>query len=112
VGSAALGRRGFSYSRSHLSIAYGFVCPWIRELVAIHLKVADTQKQIDDAIRVRHEVFVVEDGNFGEEEFPDGRMTDHIHACPGAYNIVAYDGSEAVATIRLTKDSGAMAPAT
>lgn len=79
--------------------------------MAIHLKVAKTQKQIDDAIRVRHEVFVVEDGKFGGESFPDGRMTDHFDAYPGVYNIVAYDGDEAIATIRLTKDSGGGVPA-
>lgn len=79
--------------------------------MAIHLTVAKTQKQIDDAIRVRHEVFVVEDGKFGGEAFPDGRMTDHFDAYPGVYNIVAYDGAEAIATIRLTRDAGGGVPA-
>lgn len=79
--------------------------------MAIHLKVAKTQKQIDDAIRIRHEVFVVEDGKFGEQAFPDGRMADRFDAFPGVYNIIAYDGLEAIATIRLTMDKGGGLPA-
>ena len=79
--------------------------------MTIHLIVAKTQKQIDDAIRIRHEVFVVEDGKFGGQAFPDGRMADRFDAFPGACNIVAYDGSAAIATIRLTMDKGGGLPA-
>lgn len=79
--------------------------------MAIRLKVAKAPKEIDDALWVRHEVFVVEDGKFGGTPTSNGRMMDQFDATPDVYNIVAYDGSEPIATIRLTRESEIGLPA-
>ena len=73
--------------------------------MAIRLKVAKTPEEIDDALWVRHEVFIVEDGKFGGKPAPDARMMDRFDALPDVYNIIAYDGDEPIATIRLTKEN-------
>ncbi len=79
--------------------------------MAIRLKVAKTPEEIDDALWVRHEVFIVEDGKFGGKPAPDARMMDRFDALPDVYNIIAYDGNEPIATIRLTKESEIGLPA-
>ncbi len=73
--------------------------------MSIHLKVARTHKEIDDALWVRHEVIVIEDGKFGGQPLPDERLIDRFDVFPGVDNIVAYDGDEAIATIRLAKEN-------
>ncbi len=79
--------------------------------MAIRLKVAKTPEEIDDALWVRHEVFIVEDGRFGGKPAPDARMMDRFDALPDVYNVIAYDGDEPIATIRLTKESEIGLPA-
>ena len=44
--------------------------------MAIRLKVAKTPEEIDDALWVRHEVFIVEDGKFGGKPMAGKRMMD------------------------------------
>lgn len=73
--------------------------------MAIRIKVASTQQESDDALWVRHEVFAVEDGNFGGNPLPDGRIIDRFDAFPHVWNIIAYDGVEPIATIRLTGEN-------
>lgn len=79
--------------------------------MAIHIKVAKTASEIDDALRLRHDVYVLEDGKFGGEPLPDRRMLDRYDAFPFVYNIVAYEDSEPIATLRLIRDSGQGTPA-
>jgi len=79
--------------------------------MAIRLKVAKTPEEIDDALWVRHEVFIVEDGRFGGKPAPDARMMDRFDALPDVYNVIAYDGDQPIATIRLTKESEIGLPA-
>lgn len=79
--------------------------------MGICVKVARTKREIDDTTWVRHQVFVVEDGKFAGQSFPNGRMTDHYDTMPGIYNLIAYDGAEPVATIRLSQDSSLGLPA-
>ena len=79
--------------------------------MAIRLKVAKTPDEIDDALWVRHEVFIVEDGKFGGKKTPDARMMDRFDALPDVYNVIAYDGDEPIATIRLTKENEIGLPA-
>ncbi|MCH9670771.1 MAG: cyclic nucleotide-binding domain-containing protein [Gammaproteobacteria bacterium] len=79
--------------------------------MAIHIKLAKTAKQIDDALRLRHEVFVIEDGKFGGAPLPEERVLDRFDAFPYVYNIVAYDDNEPIATMRLIRDSGEGTPA-
>jgi len=73
--------------------------------MAIHLRMARTPKEIDDCLWLRHEVFVKEDGRFGGKPLPDGRLVDRFDVFPGVYNVVAYDGVEPIATIRLTREN-------
>ena len=79
--------------------------------MAIRIKVAKTQQEIDDALWVRHEVFVVQDGKFGGKPFPDERVIDRFDAFPHVWNLIAYDGVEPIATIRLTRENQLGLPA-
>jgi CRP-like cAMP-binding protein len=79
--------------------------------MAIRIKVANSQQEIDDALWIRHEVFVVEDGKFGGKPLPDARIIDRFDAFPYVWNIIAYDGVEPIATIRLTRENQLGLPA-
>jgi len=48
----------------------------------IRIKLARSPKEIDDALWLRHEVFVVEDGKFGGKPVPGHRLVDHFDAFP------------------------------
>ena len=76
----------------------------------IRIKLARSPKEIDDALWLRHEVFVVEDGKFGGKPVPGHRLVDHFDAFPSVYHVVAYEHKEPVATMRLVKDSEAGLP--
>ena len=77
----------------------------------IKIKIGRNAKEIDDALWVRHEVFVVEDGKFGGKPLPNERLIDRFDAFPSVYNVIAYEGSEPIATIRLVKESECGVPA-
>ena len=79
--------------------------------MAIHIKVASTATEIDEALRLRHDVYVIEDGKFGGKALPDPRILDRYDAFPFVYNIVAFEDGEPIATLRLIKDSGQGTPA-
>lgn len=76
----------------------------------IRIKVAQNAKEIDDALWLRHEVFVTEDGKFGGKPIHGHRLVDRFDAFPSAYHVVAYEGREPVAAMRLLKDSEAGMP--
>ena len=76
----------------------------------IRIKVANNAKEIDDALWLRHEVFVIEDGKFGGKPIHGNRLVDRFDAFPSAYHVVAYEGHEPVAAMRLLKDSEAGMP--
>jgi CRP-like cAMP-binding protein/predicted GNAT family N-acyltransferase len=76
----------------------------------IRIKLAQNAKEIDDALWLRHEVFVIEDGKFGGKPIHGHRLVDRFDAFPSAYHVVAYEGNEPVATMRLLKDSEAGMP--
>lgn len=73
--------------------------------MAIRLKVAKTPEEIDGALWVRHEVFIVEDGKFGGSPTADERMMDRFDALPDTCNVIAYDGEEPIATMRLIREN-------
>lgn len=73
--------------------------------MAIRLKVAKTPEEIDDALWVRHEVFIVEDGKFGGMPITDERMMDRFDALPDTCNVIAYDGDKPIATMRLIREN-------
>lgn len=76
----------------------------------IRIKLAQNAKEIDDALWLRHEVFIVEDGKFGGKPIHGHRLVDRFDAFPSAYHVVAYEDDSPVATMRLLKDSEAGMP--
>jgi len=74
--------------------------------LAIRLKVARTPEELEDAYRLRYRVYVMEEGKFGEQSFPDGRIVDTFDGMPYVANIIAYADNEAVGTLRINLDSG------
>lgn len=77
----------------------------------ITLKIARNEKEVDDALWLRHQVFVIEDGKFGGQPLPGERILDRYDAFPAVFNIVVYEGDEPVATLRLVKESPLGLPA-
>jgi hypothetical protein len=74
--------------------------------VPIKLKVARTEKELDDVFRLRYDVYVRERNKFSEKRSTsDGRIVDHFDALPGVANVVAYDGETAIASFRVNRDS-------
>ncbi len=78
--------------------------------MTIRIKLAQNAKEIDHALWLRHEVFVIEDGKFGGKPIHGHRLVDRFDAFPSAYHVVAYEDQEPVATMRLLKDSEAGMP--
>ena len=77
----------------------------------VRITIGRNAKEIDDALWVRHEVFVIEDGKFGGKPLHGERLIDRFDAFPNVYNVIAYEGSEPIATIRLVKESSCGVPA-
>ncbi len=72
----------------------------------IKLKVARTEKELDDVFRLRYDVYVRERDKFSEKRATsDGRIVDHFDALPGVAIVVAYDGEVAIASFRVNRDS-------
>lgn len=79
--------------------------------MTITLKIARSEKEVDDALWLRHQVFVIEDGKFGGKPLPGERILDRYDAFPDVYNIVVYERDEPVATMRMVKESSLGTPA-
>ncbi len=79
--------------------------------MAIRLKVASAPKEMDDALWIRHEVYVKEDGKFGGKPLPEERIVDRYDVIPEVALLVAYEGNQPVATLRASKDIGGGLPA-
>ena len=72
----------------------------------IKLKIARTEKELDDVFRLRYDVYVRERNKFLEKRATsDGRIVDTFDALPGVANVVAYDGETAIASFRVNRDS-------
>jgi len=71
----------------------------------IRLKVANTQKALEDVFKLRYEVFVVEDGRFGKTESDSNQIFDLFDQLDSTANIIAYENDEPVGTIRICCDS-------
>ncbi len=74
--------------------------------MAMKLKIASTAKEMDDVFWLRYEVYVIEDGKYGDANFHDKRIVDRFDAFPGCVNIIAYEGQEPVGTLRISLDTG------
>ena len=74
--------------------------------MSIKLKVARTEKELDEVFRLRYDVYVRERDKFSEKRATsDGRIVDNFDALPGVANVVAYDGDIAIASFRVNRDS-------
>lgn len=76
--------------------------------MSIRLKVAHTAKELDDVFKLRYDVYVVNKGRFSLDSSScenKGRIVDRFDTIPDATNIIAYNGNEPVACIRVNKDS-------
>jgi CRP-like cAMP-binding protein/predicted GNAT family N-acyltransferase len=78
--------------------------------MSITLKVAHSPKELDDALWLRHEVYVVEDGKFGGTPLPGERIVDRYDVLPDVAHLIAYEGDEPVATLRVNCDRGGGLP--
>jgi CRP-like cAMP-binding protein len=78
--------------------------------MGIRLKVAQTAKELDDVFWVRRRVYVAQEGKFGGKHNTGRYLTDRFDAHPNCANLIAYEGEEPVATIRLNLDDGVGLP--
>ena len=73
--------------------------------MTIKIKIAKTAKEIDDVFRLRYDVYVKEEGLYGDAYDAHQRIIDQFDVVPGAANIIAYNGDEPIATIRINGDT-------
>ncbi|MBK1722321.1 N-acyl amino acid synthase FeeM domain-containing protein [Thiocystis violacea] len=73
--------------------------------MTIKFIVACNQKEIDDALWLRHQVYVKEEGLYGGSALPAEQIVDRFDFVPTVAHILAYEGSEPVAGIRLNRDT-------
>lgn len=71
--------------------------------MAIRIKVARTEQEIEDVFRVRHQVYVQGEGYF--KDVPGNMIVDHFDAMPKVANIIAYADEQPIATMRISCDS-------
>ena len=79
--------------------------------MSIRLKVARSEKELDDVFRLRHEVYVAERGKFSPDAMQSRRIVDQFDAMPSVANIIAYGGDGAIASMRVNRDSAIGLPA-
>ena len=82
----------------------------IGDQVPITISLARSPREIDDALWLRHEVFVIEDGKFGGQALHGERLIDKFDAFPNVYHVIAYEDEHPVATMRLVRDSAVGLP--
>lgn len=75
----------------------------------VHVKVAKTPKEIDGVFRVRHKVFIEEDGKFPAQ--PDKRLYDFFDTIPATVNIIAMVDDRVIGCLRMTEMSEVGLPA-
>lgn len=79
--------------------------------MGIRLKLAETARELDDVFWVRRQVYSVEEGKYGGRHAAARYLADRFDAHPFCANLIAYDGLEPIATIRVNLDTGAGLPA-
>lgn len=78
----------------------------------IHCQIADTRKQIDDALRIRYTVFAEECDYLDPTRRFVPREVDPFDTLDTTYNIVAYVDGNAVGTVRMHLPNAEVASAT
>lgn len=79
--------------------------------MSIRLKVARSEKELEDVFRFRHHVYVTERGKFSQACGCSNNIVDKFDAMPSVANVVAYEGDEVVASMRINRDSPVGLPA-
>lgn len=79
--------------------------------MSIRLKVARSERELDDVFRFRHQVYVTERGKFSGGCGHAKRIVDQYDAVPSVANIIAYEGDVPVASMRVNRDSEIGLPA-
>lgn len=69
--------------------------------MSIQVRVACTPKEIDDALWLRHQVYVIEEGRYGGQPLRDGRIVDRFDVIPQVAHVLVYANDEPIAGIRL-----------
>lgn len=78
--------------------------------MGIRLRLAETGKELDDVFWIRRQVYTVEEGKFSGTTAGGDFMVDRFDAHPRCANLIAYDGDEPIATIRVNLDTGSGLP--
>jgi CRP-like cAMP-binding protein/ribosomal protein S18 acetylase RimI-like enzyme len=78
--------------------------------MGIRLKLAETAQELDDVFWVRRRVYSVEEGKYGGKRAAARFLADRFDAHPLCANLIAYDGDEPIATVRVNLDTGAGLP--
>jgi CRP-like cAMP-binding protein len=73
--------------------------------MAMKLKIAQCTRELDDVFWLRHQVYVMEDGKFPGEQFRNHRLLDRNDAFPESTNIIAYESTNPVGTMRISLES-------
>lgn len=71
--------------------------------MAVRIKVAKSEKELEDVFRLRHQVYVQGEGYF--KDMPGNLIVDHFDAMPKVASIIAYADEEPIATMRISADS-------
>ena len=75
----------------------------------VHVKVAKTPKEIDGVFKVRHKVFIEEDGKFPAQS--DYRLYDYFDTIPTTVNFIAMVDENVIGCLRMTEWSEVGLPA-
>ena len=78
--------------------------------MGIRLKLAETAKELDDVFSVRRQVYTIEEGKYRNTDDASRYLADRFDAHPLCANLIAYEGDEPVATIRINLDTGGGLP--
>ncbi|MCP4342683.1 MAG: cyclic nucleotide-binding domain-containing protein, partial [Desulfobulbaceae bacterium] len=79
--------------------------------MTIRLKIARTEKELDDVFKLRYNVYVEERKKFAPAQTKDPRIVDRFDALPDVVNAIAYYNDTAIAAMRINRDSAIGLPA-
>lgn len=78
--------------------------------MSIEFKIAATPREIDDALWLRHQVYLVEEGRFGGKPLPSERLVDRYDVMPKVAHLIVYNDDEPIAGMRMNCDQGGGLP--
>ena len=78
--------------------------------MGVRLRLAQTAKELNDVFWIRRQVYFFEERKFGGATQNEEFFVDRFDAHPSCANLIAYEGKQPIATIRLNMDTGAGLP--